>query len=300
VTEGLDGLRDRIAAYRALGARFAKWRAVLSIADGRPSRRAVVANAHALARYAALCQEGGLVPIVEPEVLTAGDHDIGRCHDATGDVLTEVFAQLQVAEVDLAAIVLKPSMIQPGTDAPSVSVDTVAAASVDCLRATVPDTVPGIAFLSGGQSPSSATEHLAAMVALGPHPWPLTFSYGRAQFRQTFNDIGNEGWELVSYQAVPMTGGINTAEKIYGYAYLAMCWRNRKLPSLILGSPAPKRPANPFDSASSRETLAEAHATRRDDPQPVRSRSVPRPPRDPTRGETDLRPFAGSIAGVGQ
>ncbi len=180
VTEGLDGLRERIDGYRSLGARFAKWRAVLSIADGLPTRRAIVANAHALARYAALCQEGGLVPIVEPEVLTDGDHGLGRCQDVTIDVLSEVFAQLQLANVDVAAIVLKPSMVLPGTDAPSVPVETVAAATVDCLRAIVPDTVPGIAFLSGGQSPTSATAHLAAMVGLGPHPWGLTFSYGRA------------------------------------------------------------------------------------------------------------------------
>ncbi len=180
VTEGLDGLRQRIADYRALGARFAKWRAVLSIGDDRPTRRAVVANAHALARYAALCQEGGLVPIVEPEVLMEGDHDAERCQEVTRNALTEVFAQLQLADVDLAAIVLKPSMVLPGKGAPSASPDTVAAATVECLRATVPDTVPGITFLSGGQSPSSATEHLAAMVGLGGHPWTLSFSYGRA------------------------------------------------------------------------------------------------------------------------
>ncbi|CAN5496537.1 fructose-bisphosphate aldolase class I [soil metagenome] len=180
VTEGLDGLRERIVEYRELGARFAKWRAVITIADGRPSRGAVVANAHALARYAALCQEGGLVPIVEPEVLMAGDHDLARCQEVTGDVLSEVFAQLGLAAVDLAGMVLKPSMVLPGSDAPAVSAATVAAATVECLRATVPAAVAGVAFLSGGQGPALATEHLAAMVALGPHPWPLTFSFGRA------------------------------------------------------------------------------------------------------------------------
>ncbi|MEX2659522.1 MAG: class I fructose-bisphosphate aldolase [Acidimicrobiales bacterium] len=180
VTEGLDGLRERIAEYYELGARFAKWRAVVNIGDGLPTRRAVVANAHALARYAALCHEGGLVPIVEPEVLMKGDHDIDRCYEVTGDVLTEVFSQLRLAEVDLASIVLKPSMVVPGADASDVPVSEVATRTVECLRETVPAAVAGVAFLSGGQSPSVATEHLAAMVGLGPHPWPLTFSYGRA------------------------------------------------------------------------------------------------------------------------
>lgn len=180
VTEGLDGLRARIADYRALGARFAKWRAVISIAEDRPTRRAIVANAHALARYAALCQEGGLVPIVEPEVLMDGDHGIGRCQDVTNDVLTEVFAQLDLHEVDVAAIVLKPSMILPGTMAIPATVDEVAAATVGCLADTVPDSVPGVAFLSGGQRPGVATAHLAAMVRRGPLPWTLTFSFGRA------------------------------------------------------------------------------------------------------------------------
>jgi fructose-bisphosphate aldolase class I len=180
VTEGLDGLRDRITEYRGMGARFAKWRAVLTIGDGLPSRCAVVANAHALARYAALCQEGGLVPIVEPEVLMAGDHGLGRCRDVTGEVLVEVFTQLRVAGVDLGAMVLKPSMVLPGDGAPSEDPSTVAAATVDCLRSTVPAAVAGVAFLSGGQSPAVATEHLASIVGLGPHPWPITFSFGRA------------------------------------------------------------------------------------------------------------------------
>ena len=179
-TEGLDGLRERIGAYRKLGARFAKWRAVINIGDARPSRNAIVANAHALARYAALCQEGGLVPIVEPEVLRDGTHDLDRCHGVTGDVLAEVFAQLDLAGVDLGAMVLKPSMVLPGSAAPPASIETVAAATMDCLRSRVPTTVAGVAFLSGGQTPSVATEHLAAMVRRGPHPWPLTFSYGRA------------------------------------------------------------------------------------------------------------------------
>lgn len=180
VTEGLDGLRDRIAEYREMGARFAKWRAVLTIDDGGPTRGAMVSNAHALARYAALCQEGGLVPIVEPEVLMAGDHDLARCGEVTSDVLVEVFAQLRLADVDLRAMVLKPSMVLPGASAPTVSPSTVAAATVDCLRSVVPAAVAGVAFLSGGQSPDTATEHLAAIVGVGPHPWPITFSFGRA------------------------------------------------------------------------------------------------------------------------
>lgn len=182
VTEGLDGLRERIAEYVGLGARFAKWRAVLSIDDGAglPTRRAVVANAHALARYALLCQEGGLVPIVEPEVLMQGDHDLERCGEVTGDVLDEVFDALALAGADLAAVVLKPSMVIPGTDGPPATVGEVAEATVACLHAHVPRDVAGIAFLSGGQPAELATSHLAAMCALGPHPWPLTFSYGRA------------------------------------------------------------------------------------------------------------------------
>jgi fructose-bisphosphate aldolase class I len=180
ITEGLDGLRERIAGYRATGARFAKWRAVLRIDEGCPTRRAVRANAHALARYAALCQEGGLVPIVEPEVLMAGAHDHARCATVTADVLADVFTELRTTGVDLAAMVLKPSMVLPGQDGSAASVAAVADATVECLRATVPAAVAGVAFLSGGQPPALATEHLAAMAALGPHPWPITFSYGRA------------------------------------------------------------------------------------------------------------------------
>jgi fructose-bisphosphate aldolase, class I len=180
VTEGLDGLRDRIAEYAGLGARFAKWRAVLTIGDRRPSAHAVLANAHALARYAALCQEGGLVPVVEPEVLMAGNHDLDRCRAVTGAVLDAVFGQLDVAGVDLPAMVLKPSMVIPGWRGPAATVDEVARATVDCLRRHVPARVGGIAFLSGGQPPAVATAHLGAMARLGPHPWPLTFSYGRA------------------------------------------------------------------------------------------------------------------------
>jgi fructose-bisphosphate aldolase, class I len=181
VTEGLDGLRERVAGYAGVGATFAKWRAVIAIGDGRPSRACVSANAHALARYAALCQEGGLVPIVEPEVLIEGEHTIETCGEVTADVLRAVFAQLAEQGVDLEAIVLKPSMVVPGTGSEqTATVAEVAAATIRTLRASVPAAVAGIAFLSGGQSAELATAHLDAMNRLGPQPWPLTFSYGRA------------------------------------------------------------------------------------------------------------------------
>jgi fructose-bisphosphate aldolase class I len=180
VTEGLDGLRERIEEYYGLGARFAKWRAVIKIGDGLPTAASVTANAHALSRYAMLCQEGGLVPIVEPEVLMEGDHDLATSGRVTRGVLAEVFTQLRTAGVDFRGMVLKPSMVIPGTAGPSATVDEVASATVSCLRDTVPASVPGIAFLSGGQGPLMATEHLNAMARLGPHPWTLTFSYGRA------------------------------------------------------------------------------------------------------------------------
>ncbi len=181
VTEGLDGLRERVGAYAANGARFAKWRAVLAIGDGRPSAACLSANAHALARYAALCQEGGLVPIVEPEVLMDGDHSLERCAEVTETTLRMVFAALAEQGVQLEGIVLKPNMVVAGKDAPhQADVVEVAEATLACLRRTVPAAVPGIAFLSGGQSAEVATAHLQAMAAAGPHPWELTFSFGRA------------------------------------------------------------------------------------------------------------------------
>ncbi|MET8246932.1 class I fructose-bisphosphate aldolase [Streptomyces sp. NPDC005202] len=177
VTEGLDGLRERLAEYAALGARFAKWRAVISIGDGRPTRRKVRADAHALARYAMLCQEAGIVPIVEPEVLMEGTHGIARCAAVTSDVLQEVFAELDGAELD--GIVLKPNMVVPGRDSGETATpDEVAQATVSTLRAVVEEKVAGIAFLSGGQSAAQATANLAAMQRLEA-PWPLTFSFGR-------------------------------------------------------------------------------------------------------------------------
>jgi len=184
ITEGLDGLRERFAEYYKLGARFAKWRAVITIADGLPTRNCVKANAHALARYAALAQEAKIVPIVEPEVLMDGEHsghDIDDCYRVTEWTLRTVFRELYGARVNLESIVLKPNMIIAGQkSAKQASAAEVAEKTIKCLKATVPSAVPGIAFLSGGQSDEAATAHLSLMNASGPLPWPLTFSYGRA------------------------------------------------------------------------------------------------------------------------
>ncbi len=183
ITEGLDGLAKRVAEYHELGARFAKWRGVIAISNGLPTWGAVRSNAHALARYAAICQAGGIVPIVEPEVLmdgVPGDHSIERCQEVTRWVLETVFSELKEARVDLSGIILKPNMIIDGKHARKASVEEVAERTVAVLKATVPSIVPGIAFLSGGQSTEEATAHLSAMNAMGPLPWKLTFSYGRA------------------------------------------------------------------------------------------------------------------------
>ena len=184
VTEGLDGLRERLKEYHKLGARFAKWRAVIDIADATPTANGVRANAHALARYAALCQEQNIVPIVEPEVLMDGpvaSHDIDRCAAVTEWVLNTVFDELFIAKVRLEAIVLKPNMVIAGKNAgQQASPEEVAEKTLRALKRTVPAAVPGIAFLSGGQSDEQATHHLSLMNAMGDHPWNLTFSYGRA------------------------------------------------------------------------------------------------------------------------
>ncbi len=184
VTEGLDGLRERLAEYHDLGARFAKWRAVIDITDTAPSAASIAANSHALARYAALCQEAGIVPIVEPEVLMDGPesrHDIDRCYDVTVATLTRVFADLHEARVALEGIVLKPNMVIAAKNCPTqASAAEVAEKTVRCLKTCVPAAVPGIAFLSGGQSDEQATENLSLMNAMGSLPWALTFSYGRA------------------------------------------------------------------------------------------------------------------------
>jgi len=181
VTEGLDGLRERFVEYHKLGARFSKWRAVIDIGAGIPTYNCINANAQAMARYAALAQENGIVPIVEPEVLMDGGHDIARCEQVTSWVLQEFFGQLFYAGVRLEGIILKPNMIVPGKKCPKqASVQEVAEATVRVLKRQVPSAVPGIAFLSGGQSDEDATAHLSAINAIGGMPWPVTFSYGRA------------------------------------------------------------------------------------------------------------------------
>ena len=181
ITEGLDGLRERLAEYYNLGARFAKWRGVIDIGAGFPTAFAIAANAHALARYAALCQEQKIVPIVEPEVLMDGAHTLERCEEVTNAVLAEVFAQLHGHRIHLEGMILKPNMVIAGKQCPQrAGPDAVAAATVRCLKRHVPSAVPGIAFLSGGQTPAEAALHLSLMNAMGKFPWQLTFSYGRA------------------------------------------------------------------------------------------------------------------------
>ena len=181
VTEGLDGLRERLAEYHALGARFAKWRGVIDIGEDYPSDFALEANAHALARYAALCQEAGIVPIVEPEVLMDGDHSIETCEQVTSAALLAVFAQLAAQHVHLEGMILKPNMVISGKkNANRASPHAVAEATVRTLKRHVPSAVPGIAFLSGGQSPAEAALHMSLINQVGSLPWQVTFSYGRA------------------------------------------------------------------------------------------------------------------------
>jgi fructose-bisphosphate aldolase class I len=181
ITEGLDGLRERLAEYYQAGARFAKWRAVIDIGSGIPSAYAIDANAAALARYAALCQEASIVPIVEPEVLMDGNHTLERCEEVTNVVLDRVFSHLFAARIFLEGMVLKPNMVIAGKKCPQqATAEQVAEATVHTLKRQVPAAVAGIAFLSGGQSPTEATLHLSLMNSSGHYPWPLTFSYGRA------------------------------------------------------------------------------------------------------------------------
>ena len=204
VTEGLDGLRGRLSEYRELGAKFAKWRAVINIGDGVPTYTCLKANAHALARYASLCQEAGIVPIVEPEVLLDGNHSVERCEDVTEETLRITFAQLAEQRVYLEGMVLKPSMVVSGKDNPrQAGVEEVAERTIRCLRRAVPAAVPGIAFLSGGQTAVSATEHLNAMQELAPLPWEVTFSYARA-----LQDPALKAWKGQS-------ANVSTAQKIF-------------------------------------------------------------------------------------
>ena len=181
VTEGLDGLRERFAEYYDLGARFAKWRAVITIGDGIPSRTCIAANAHALARYAALAQEANIVPIVEPEVIMDGPHDIARCFEVTEAALRALYDELYAQRIHLEGTILKPNMVLSGTTCTTqAGVEEVAEQTVKCLKRAVPSAMPGICFLSGGQSDEDATAHLSAMNAMYDTPWQLSFSYGRA------------------------------------------------------------------------------------------------------------------------
>ncbi len=213
VTEGLDGLRDRLAEYVELGARFAKWRAVITIGEGMPSGACLEANAHGLARYAALCQEAGLVPIVEPEVLMNGEHDIDRSYEVTVRALEVTFDQLARQGVWLEGIVLKPSMVISGDRcAEQADVETVAARTVECLKKTVPAEVPGIAFLSGGQSDEEASAHLNAINRHPDLPWAVTFSYGRALQQQAMKSWGGaEANREVGQAAISKRARLNGA-----------------------------------------------------------------------------------------
>ena len=206
ITEGLDGLRERLAEYFRMGLRFAKWRAVIAVGGGIPSRGCISANAHALGRYAALCQEAGLVPIVEPEVLMDGEHTLERCREVTEEVLRTVFSELYAQRVVLEGLILKPNMVLPGLTCPKQeSVDEVADATVRCLLRAVPAAVPGVAFLSGGQSPELASARLNAMNARFKSrlPWALAFSFARA-IQQPALDLwrGKEAHVLAAQKAL--------------------------------------------------------------------------------------------------
>ena len=202
VTEGLDGLRERLEEYFKLGARFAKWRAVINIGDGIPSRACITANTHALARYAALCQENGIVPIVEPEVIMDGPHTVETCYEVTSSVLTALYAQLDEQNVYLEGSILKPNMIVSGSECPTqASVQQVADMTLDCFNKCVPQAVPGIVFLSGGQSDELATAHLDAMNKMGPHSWKISFSYGRALQAAPLKKWGGKPENIIAAQA---------------------------------------------------------------------------------------------------
>ena len=216
VTEGLDGLRARLEEYRGLGARFAKWRAVYTISDTNPSEYAIWANAHALARYAALCQEAGIVPIVEPEVLQDGTHTIARSLVVTSRVLAAVYTELFDQRVDVEGTLLKPNMVLSGYEASErAGADEVADRTLHCFSKHVPSAVPGIVFLSGGQSDEDATAHLNAMNARGPHPWQLSFSYGRALQAPALSAWGGrpesvEAGQRAYYHRAKMNGAART------------------------------------------------------------------------------------------
>ncbi len=221
VTEGLDGLRDRLAEYRDLGAPFAKWRAVITIGDGIPSVGCIEANAHALARYAALCQEAGLVPMVEPEVLLDGDHSIERCFEATEATLRALFAALYQQRVLLEGTILKASMVLSGKNAPKrAGVEAVAERTITCLKRSVPAALPGVVFLSGGQTPQEATAHLNAMNAMaGDLPWKLSFSYSRALQEPALNTwAGNAANGKAAQDALHHRAQLNSAASLGKYS----------------------------------------------------------------------------------
>ncbi len=220
ITEGLDGLRDRIAEYYQMGARFAKWRAVITIGKDIPSRTCIEANAHALARYAALCQEGGLVPIVEPEVLLDGDHTIERCYEVTDQTLQAVFTQLRLHQVALDQMILKPSMVIAGLSCSTQSsVDMVAQMTIQCLLNNVPATVAGVAFLSGGQTNEQSTAHLNTMNAnrSANCPWRVTFSYARAIQQPALeywhgNDANTKTAQQLLYHRAKLNGAASSGK----------------------------------------------------------------------------------------
>ncbi|MDQ3850568.1 MAG: fructose-bisphosphate aldolase class I [Actinomycetota bacterium] len=218
VTEGLDGLRERLEEYYDLGARFAKWRAVITIGDGIPTDYCIHTNAHALARYAALCQEQGLVPIVEPEVLMDGEHGIDTSYDVTLRTLHTVFDELFKQRIHFEGMLLKPNMVMSAYDCPEqASVDEVAERTVRCMRNVVPAAVPGLVFLSGGQSDERASQHLNAMNAMEPQPWALSFSYGRALQGLPLNTWRGEESNVAETQAAylhraKLTGAAARAE----------------------------------------------------------------------------------------
>ncbi|MCH1486042.1 MAG: fructose-bisphosphate aldolase class I [Alphaproteobacteria bacterium] len=202
ITEGLDGLRERLAEYHGLGAKFAKWRAVINIVEGKPSAACLAANTHALARYAALCQEAEIVPIVEPEVIMDGSHSVERCYEVTTEALTQLYAQLAEQDVYLEGTILKPNMVVSGTQhAEQAGVQQVAEMTLDCFKKCVPEAVPGIVFLSGGQSDEDATAHLDAMNKIGGLPWKLSFSYGRALQAAPLKAWAGEASNVPSAQA---------------------------------------------------------------------------------------------------
>ena len=220
VTEGLDGLRERFAEYHKLGARFAKWRAVINIDSVIPSRYCIDANAECLARYAALAQEAGIVPIVEPEVLMDGAHPLERCEEVTNIVLDSVFTHLFAARIVLEGMILKPNMVIPGKKcADQATPERIAEATVRTLKRQVPAAVPGIAFLSGGQSPTDATLHLNLMHAAGPLPWALTFSYGRALQEDALNAwAGKEGGIANGQKALAKRAKLNGLAAVGQYS----------------------------------------------------------------------------------